>query len=387
MSGEAKSFQRYRLRNARLPQFDDPEVESIYKGQVDARNAGRVKFASTFLLLLLFCVHGYDIVFLHEGSFESYLYLLGITGTVRLSWTIFLFLLRFTPPQYLEITLCTIRTYFLCTIAGLNAYRLKRLSLIDEISGGDYNMIWVKCDSDLAIHSRDTFLVMWILFGEAFFNAILPIRAILSWIPSVSIIIAFSSILIFPSLSLDDGGGTALLLMALVSCSSIIWYSRFLDEKKDRKLWALTRIREAESSWQRELLQLVFPIVVSVEDGRLKPLSLVQEHFGGEVVELADLPSRKDDGTILAEIEELVDEVEATGHPAKRNSLIHPRGAERVFECSVCACNSVSHGVILGFQINESWLSTADDRLDRVPNVMPDTESAAGSGTVGESEP
>jgi hypothetical protein len=390
MSGEAKFLQKYTLKSGSLLQFTDTEVESAYMEQAVGQNAGRVKIATTFLFFLLVIVHIYEFVVLAAGSMQYYNpSFLGVVGFVRISWFILLLLFRRTPKKYLEVGLCTLQTYLLCTIFGLNAFRLKRHSLVDMPPGGDYFAVWLNCDDDLAIHSRDMFLMLWIMFGEAFFNAIVPIRVIFSWIPLMCVSILFSSILIFPSLRLDDGGGTALVLIALVACSLIIWVSRFLDEKKDRKLWALTRIREAEFSWQHELVQLVFPIVVHVEDGCLKELSLVQEHFGSQVTELAHLPSKWRDGTSVLEIEELVKEVEATGHPAKRNMLIKPEGTERLIDSSVCACKNKhdGNGVILGFQVKDHWLDSGDGLVrDVVSDLAHDLESGTGSGTEGQSE-
>ena len=88
---------------------------------------------------------------------------------------------------------------------------------------------------------------------------------------------------------------------------------------------------------QRRFVRLVFPIVVSVEGRELAPLSHLREHFGGEVSELDDLPSRKDGGSFDTEIAALVTEVESTGKAAKRGALIAPRGADHLFDCSVCA--------------------------------------------------
>ena len=135
------------------------------------------------------------------------------------------------------------------------------------------------CDADLVIHARDVLVVAWLLLIQALFHVLVPIRAMISWIPAACVIILMSSFLIVPSLRLNDGGGTVLLLIILFSGSVIMWFSAFLNEKKDRKLYALNRIREIEASWQHELVQLVFPIVVRVVCGEVTPLSELQQHF------------------------------------------------------------------------------------------------------------
>ena len=196
MPGEMKRLQKYSLKGAGLLQFTDPEVESAYKEEVDARNVAKVRLATEFLIFLLVIVHIYEFVVLAAGSMQYYNpSFLGVVGFVRISWFILLLLFRRTPKKYLEVGLCTLQTYLLCTIFGLNAFRLKRHSLVDMPPGGDYFSVWLNCDDDLAIHSRDMFLMLWIMFGEAFFNAIVPIRVIFSWIPLMCVSILFSSIL------------------------------------------------------------------------------------------------------------------------------------------------------------------------------------------------
>ena len=66
-----------------------------------------------------------------------------------------------------------------------------------------------------------------------------------------------------------------------------------------------------------------------------------------------------------ADISRLVEEVEKTGMPSKRNLLIHPRMSAQVYHCSLYAVLPMDRiGTILGVIIHESW---------------PKGESAAGS--------
>jgi hypothetical protein len=329
MHGGTKRSQKYSLKNKLFLQFASPEVESAYKAHVNAENAGRVNLLAKSLLFVLVILHTYEFLVLESGSTEFVASFSRVVVFVRTSWFFVVVMLNFAPQGWTEAALCIVQTYLLCSIAGMNAFRLTRLSIIDKYPDSNYSQVRLNCDYDLAIHSRDAFLLLWIVFGEALFNAIVPIRLIFSWIPLACVSVFFSTYLIFPSLRLDDGGGTALLLIFLISCSSLIWVSGFMNEKRERKLWALNRMREAESAWPLKLVELVFPLVVSVEDGNMKPLSQVQEHFGDRVHGLADLETLRDDGSYSLEIQELVNEVEATGMPSKRNSVIRPFGMKR----------------------------------------------------------
>ena len=112
-------------------------------------------------------------------------------------------------------------------------------------------------------------------------------------------------------------------------------------------------------------MRLVFPIVVFTRDGLITPVSAFLHHFGVEVRSLDDLPNLREGGQHSADISRLVEEVEKTGMPSKRNLLIHPRMSAQVYHCSLYAVLPMDRiGITLGLIIHESW---------------PRGESAAGS--------
>ena len=128
------------------------------------------------------------------------------------------------------------------------------------------------------------------------------------------------------------------------------------NERSHRQMWALLRMRDVESIWQKELLRLVFPIVVLVESGNVESPQAFKRHLGVEVANLTDLPALRNDGTTGFDVSSLVSEVESTGRPSKRSLVLHPRGAAELFRCSLYAVRPVyGTGAILGVEILETW--------------------------------
>jgi hypothetical protein len=356
--------------------FEDPQVETLYKQQLENQIHRTLKVASPILLLFLVTLHLFEFFVLYNWrGFTSVPWLLGV---LRLSLLVVVVTLSLTPRRRIEIVVCATETYILCTIAAYNSFRMQRLSLIDKNTDSEYVRAWENCDKDLVIHARDTLLMVFILFAQAFFRNSMPVRVVVSWIPPACVSCFFSCFLIVPSMRLQDGGGTVLLLMLLIGVSSTIWVAGYLNEKKDREVYALTCQSEAKASWQQDLLELVFPIVVKVVDGNIAPLAQVQEHFGGQVSQLDDLPSRRDDGGYDTEIAALVTEVEATRKAAKRNALIEPRGADKVFDCSVYACLELDgDGTVLGIEIRDYWPAVPHDlenstATESIPSTISD---------------
>ena len=178
---------------------------------------------------------------------------------------------------------------------------------------------------------------------------------------------------------MEDGGGTTILFWILAIAQFANWSFNVLNEKENREHWALARTREEDSSWQREFVELNFPIVVRVQNGRLQPGSDLSRHFGVGVIELVDLLCLKDSGAYDYGILTLVNEVAATGKSAKRNVVVTPVGGAMVFQCSVCACQELGkEATILGFEIYESWEANADLVIDPGPSP-----SVIGSSVIG----
>jgi hypothetical protein len=247
-----------------------------------------------------------------------------------------------------------------------NELRLKRLSLIDDVGDkAKFVLMLTKCDADMAIFARDAQKMCYALLFQVFFTGILRVRTTISWFPPVILSLGFSSLLVIPSLSLNDGGGTQTLLFALTANGCFMWIFSVLNERDQRKLWALNQIREAEAFWQQEFIQLVFPVVGRVDDGWMEPAAAIQTSFGVDVHNTADLLCLRDGGDYQPEIVAFVNEVEATGAPAKRNFMILPRGSDILFDCSVCACLEINSqrrkATILGFEIRESFPAVAFD--------------------------
>ena len=71
----------------------------------------------------------------------------------------------------------------------------------------------------------------------------------------------------------------------------------------------------------------------------------------------------RDSGAYDYGVEELVNEVVATGKAAKRNVLLKPVGGSMSFKCAICASPELDEeGTILGFEIFESYDASADTR-------------------------
>jgi hypothetical protein len=201
------------------------------------------------------------------------------------------------------------------------------------------------------------------------YSGFLPVRSTYSWIPSVLVSVAFSFHITLPSLRLDDGGGTAILLLILIFMELSMWVFCRMNERENRENWALTRIREEDLSWQSEFVELNFPIVVRVKNGHLESTSILTRHLGTGVSELIDLLCVKENGAYDYAILDLVKEVAATGKAAKRNVLLAPAGGSMVFKCSVCACQEFgADGTILGFEIYESWDGSPEIQTDVGPS-------------------
>jgi hypothetical protein len=339
--------------------FEDDEVEKQYLNEVAIQNGRRVKAGTNagLIVLSIYLVIEMTVRFPYVGewSFAS----MGILMLIRISIYGTLLLLRLVPERYLEYTILLVETYLLCLVSLANVYRLKRYSLIDELPNTEFNDVWTNCDDDLTMHARDALLVCVTMGIEVFFGGILHIRTRIAWIPKACVTICFSSLYFVPTLRLNDGGGTGLLLIALVALFGFMLGVGALSEQDKREKWSLHRLREAEAESFRELLELAFPVVVSVErDGSIVEASDdLQQHFGVEVPTVDDLLCRRDDlSDYEPAVAALISDVERTRKPAKRNFMIRPRGATMVVEASVCATSDINRSAtILCFDIRESF--------------------------------
>jgi hypothetical protein len=254
-----------------------------------------------------------------------------------------------------------------------------------------YDKVWENCDADLAAHSRDAIELLFIGLADSLFTGSFRVRALYSWIPSVIICVAYSSLLSYPAFRLNDGGGTVILfgLLGFAQCGN--WVSCTMNERENRENWALNRIREEDSCWQKDFVDVNFPIVVRVRNGRLEPRSALEPHFGSQVSGLDDLPCVRDSGAYDYGVEKLVNEVVATGKAAKRNVLLKPVGGSMSFKCAVCASPELDEeGTILGFEIFESYDASADTRGMDDPGPSPSAvgvESPSPSAIGGETSP
>ena len=70
--------------------------------------------------------------------------------------------------------------------------------------------------------------------------------------------------------------------------------------------------------------------MVHVCDGQISPLSAVADLFGEGVETLQDLPTQDAKEDVSDDVRLLVDEVRASGGPAKRRVMIRPRGGAKV---------------------------------------------------------
>ena len=64
--------------------------------------------------------------------------------------------------------------------------------------------------------------------------------------------------------------------------SFFLWYRSHLEESSHRNIWALNRKRDAETLWQQEFVDTVFPIILRVRGDRIEPACSA---FGIEVAE------------------------------------------------------------------------------------------------------
>ena len=101
-----------------------------------------------------------------------------------------------------------IETIMLSLLLMTNDFRIQRILPGYEIPDTGFNRAWDKCDTDLATHARDAFLICS-LFAVRSFLGVFIIRARLSWIGSACFCACFAGVLLgqacscacFPGLS------------------------------------------------------------------------------------------------------------------------------------------------------------------------------------------
>ena len=135
--------------------------------------------------------------------------------------------------------------------------------------------------------------------------------------------------------------------------SFFLWYRSHLEESSHRNIWALNRKRDAETLWQQEFVDTVFPIILRVRGDRIEPACSA---FGVEVSTISDLLCRNDRGDFTPELVALVKEVAATRKTAKRSLHLRARGAEQYFFCSICVYYDMhSDSTFIGIEVRETW--------------------------------
>ena len=343
----------YELRNGFILRFKDPETEKTFLEDLGKDNEKRVKLGTKLLIIIYFLAASVYLVAV-ESSYSA------ITS-IATSWVLnmasyvgVVIIIQVSSSKYLEYVLCGSETFLLSFVLFMNMFRLKDESLINELPEGAYNRAWNNCDDDLAVHSRDAINVCVVLVLQAYFRTLARVRMTISWVVPTWLVLWFH--LLGVTSRLNDGGGTRLLLLLLFVGSFLIWIVNVFNERSHRQMWALLRMRDVESIWQKELLRLVFPIVVLVESGNVESPQAFKRHLGVDVANLADLPALRNDGTSGFDVSSLVSEVESTGRPSKRSLVLHPRGAAELFRCSLYAVRPVyGTGAILGVEILETW--------------------------------
>ena len=216
-----------------------------------------------------------------------------------------------------------------CGLICSNVFRLQRQFQLETPDNAG-NVVWKNCDEDLAIHARDSLLACAVLWTRALFCNTCRVRTKFAWIVPVSESICFAYVLFSPSQTLNDGGHSSLLYAIVTLASFGIFIANGTVERIHRELWALLRMKDEESMWQQQLLHLVFPVVLHVQQDSIMPNDAFKQHFGVDVPKLEDLLSDSD-GHDLA-IAALVKEVETTRTPAKRNLTFWSRNATQ--KCS-----------------------------------------------------
>ena len=333
---------KYKYASSFWPCFTIPETEKEYVDAIATNNAMRINVSTSLIMVGMLIVQ----VIVPKS--------LGLSLFLRVSFVVVCIILRFTPLRYREIAVIGAETYLLLAALFLNKFRLLRHSIIDEQAEAAYDKVWDDCSYDLTIHSRDSIEMLGIISLQIVF-LFFRTRSAISWIPPACTSLAFTCLLSVSSFRLNDGGGTVILFFFLIGASSALWLLSVFNERDHRELWALGRIRETEAEWQKEFVNIVFTVVVHVQRGRILQASALEPHFGVMVSDVSDLSSRKDNGDYELAIVDLVNEVEITGKPAKRNLLIRPKDVDLVFDCTVCAFFLLDGGAtILGFEIRES---------------------------------
>ena len=338
--------------------FEDAEAEKAYRVDNDLEQGARILFVTKFIVFLPIIRFVVDLVFVFKWPFAMSDM---ANAMVHLLFPLLLVLLfrnvikRF-PSIASTLLTCAGMLYGVWVLSA-NVFRDKRLGLRDDIPPVPLNAVWENCEVDLATHTRDALNIVAVLTLTHVMNLVMRTRSTIAWIIPASTTSYFVFMVFFVDDRLEDGGGSNLLAFALTVSSVLVWFTRYLDELDHRALWVLTRERAEENRWRQELLELVFTVVASVQDGSIMDTTgAFQRQFGMEVSDLSDLPSRNPDGTYEPRLVELVKEVEATRRPAKRNLLIQPRGSDLVYECTACVCTEIgNNATILGIGIKESF--------------------------------
>ena len=353
---ESSFRERYSAADTKELRFADMEIEKRYREEVSERvhqqaRAFKHVLASTLSILLI-----YEIVANWRGSFLSTLLTL---SPAYIFMIILIISLQWVSQENTEHFACVLT---LAALVGLlltaNSFRLDRLYPREGFPDNNWDWLWMEtCGHDFSESARDTMMVGVAMCVNSIFNIFVRVRTKLTLILPMSI--SGIACLAFPSQRIEDGGNSERNFFLLVLQCWAHWFGSYLLEKQHRQNWALRRQAE-ESAALEKLIGLMFPVVVLVCDGHIIPAeestAPTEQIFGARVSNLLDLPEENATGDGSTELERLVDEVKASGLPAKRNLAVRPLGGSRVFQCSVCAVFADRRrGVLVGFDIRESW--------------------------------
>jgi hypothetical protein len=284
--------------------FKDTETEKAYAAFVAYENA-KIRKKLTYIFLALYTcmivIHMWSVKF--ELSWPSVLEL-STGGFALLAFWM-------APARYLEYTHAAASVSIVMAVLSLNVFRLKHMNLIDVIPDTPYNMTVVSLDLELSILLRDVIHIWASLLLQVTFCASLRVRTNISRIVPVLSGAWYALLSFLPDLRPKEAFyfELAIVIFYLFLLGSFgVWYLSYLDESRHRSLWALNRKREAETVWQHEFVETVFPIILRVKEDRIEPACT---SFGQEVSRISEILSRNDRGDFTPELEKIVKEVES----------------------------------------------------------------------------
>ena len=359
-----------------LVQFSSLETEKVYRVEASAALYDKVKYVRRIVLpLTVIAVAAYAFssgrVHIFSGSFwdltlrfEPYVaFDLAFALAIALCLLVQC-VLHCSTKTSVEHQTCGVVTLGPFLLLFVNPLRLHRVrpewfplyeSLITQ---GD------SCDLDSLEVSLDTRIIAWGLLSWLLLAGVFPVRANIQFIWA-SVLFSLSCCVLFlhplkPNDSLytqDARSGNITLLI----CGSLsLCYVTYLHDWLNRETWALQQASAGRAKKLEALLTTLCPAVVHVREEQISPVSAVEDMFGERVATLLDLPTQDARESLSDEVRDMLDEVRASGGPAKRKVMIRPRGGTEVFLSTVCAVvDDESLGALVGFEVHDSWTITS----------------------------